>query len=429
MPAQRLTACLIAQDERERLPAALASVAFCDEIVVVDGGSTDSTAAIARAAGAHVIENPWPGFAAQRNVALEAATNDWVLELDADERVSVRLRESIERLLAGEPHASVAVCPLRNRFLGGTLQESAKYPAYRTRLFRRSVYRHDETRAVHEGIEPRERPAVLEGDLEHELAGTLSEALLDAWRYARLESRHIHAGRNPARYAAGILVRPLAKLAYRTVVDAGWRDGWRGMLKIGLDTASDSLVWTLGLARLFRRERRDRAEAPLAPTADGSHFGRRPAGPAKVVAVAADGPDAQAARRWLAMLREGGADVVLVTGRNAGEDRSDDRNRAAEDSDETPSGELPSDETPSDELPVRRLGRLGPLATMRALDLEMQIRTVHAVVAFGRHARLVCRLLPPTLRPSVAGLHAGLAPEQALQRLGLRGGGEPVRGG
>lgn len=174
MAPQRISACLIVQNEQARLAAALESLAFCDEIIVIDGGSHDRTIEIARAANATVIENPWPGFAAQRNLALDAATTEWVLEVDADERISPTLRASIETLLADPPASiNVAIFALRNRFLGGLLGPSAKYPAYRARLFRRGSYRHDESRAVHEGIELRERPAVLDGDLEHELAGSL----------------------------------------------------------------------------------------------------------------------------------------------------------------------------------------------------------------------------------------------------------------
>ena len=208
-PHPRVTACLVVQNEQERLAEALDSVSFCDEIVVVDGGSTDGTVKIAEAAGAKVIENPWPGFAVQRNLALEQAGGDWVLEIDADERVSPRLRASIERLVqTPEPGAKIAVCALRNRFLGGLLGPSAKYPAYRSRVFLRGSYRHDESREVHEGIEPHERPLVLDGDLEHELAGTLREALLDAWRYAKLESRHLPRTRGASDYAVGDRVAP-----------------------------------------------------------------------------------------------------------------------------------------------------------------------------------------------------------------------------
>ena len=412
VPRERVAACLIVQDEQERLPAALASVAFCDEVIVVDGGSTDRTVEIARSAGATVIENRWPGYAIQRNVALDAATSQWVVEVDADERVSERLRASVEELLtAPPPGVGIAVCPLRHRFLGRLLGPSAKYPAYRSRIFRREVYRHDERREVHEGVEPRERPVVLEGDLEHELAGSPREALRDMWSYARLESRHV-APPTARGYATGIVLRPAAKIVYRTIVDGGWRDGWRGLLKISLDAGSDAFVWMLVL--LSRLGGDDGAGANSGDDgagansgddgagansrsggaqADGEgvrpeHFGRRRVGPTKVLALAARGRSTRTAAEWLAGLRAQGADVVLVA-EHAG---------CAED------------------VPLRAVARFRPLQIMRAIDLEMQVRELDAVVAFGRRARLVWRLLPRTLRPQVPGLDANVDPGRAELR-------------
>ncbi len=380
---ERITACLIVQNEQRNLPGALASVSFCEEIVVVDGGSSDRTLEIAREHGARVIESPWPGFAAQRNVALDAATSEWVLELDADERVTPRLRVSIERLLASPPaQTAIAVCPLRHWFLGRLLGASAKYPAYRSRLFRREAYRHDESRGVHEGIEPRERPAVLDGDLEHTLATTLGEALSDAWHYAQLESRHLRRPSQPAAYLKGIVLRPCSKILYRMIIDGGWRDGWQGMLKIFLDASSDALVWTRVLLR---------SEQPQSAGADpdDAHFGRRPSGAPKVVALAARGGDAQAARGWLSELEALGLDVALVS----------------------------DEDDPDCAIPTRRVQPFRPIATMRVLDVEMQLRTIHAVVPFGRRAGLVWRLLPGTLRPSIQGLKAETDPRQALARV------------
>lgn len=384
MPPERISACLIVQDEQERLPAALQSVAFCNETIVVNGGSSDRTPEIARAAGARVIENPWPGFAAQRNVALDAATGEWILEIDADERVSPPLRASIQALLARPPSAAMAVCALRNRFLGGLLGPSAKYPAYRARIFRRDTYRHDESRAVHEGIEPRERPVVLDGDLEHELAATLNEALADTWRYARLESLHVARPSTIRACLTGIVLRPAAKLVYRAVVDGGWRDGGRGMLKITLDATSDALVWALALTRGAR----DGAKA--APGAGQGHFGRRPVGPVKVVAIAGGEREARAAIRWLAGLRRRGIDVALIS---------------------TPRATIRAEA----DVPLQAVKRLWPLAVIRALEIETQLRTTDAVVPVGRRARLLWRLLPWTLRPEIPNLSVDLDPELAAK--------------
>ncbi|MHB1537103.1 MAG: glycosyltransferase family 2 protein [Solirubrobacteraceae bacterium] len=384
MARDRITACMIAQNEHARLPGALASLAFCDEIVLVDGGSSDDTAAIARAHGARVIENRWPGYAKQRNVALDAASHPWILEVDADERVSPRLRASIEDALASDPRPSIAVFARRCRFLGKQLEPSAKYPAYTARLFRAGAYRHDESREVHEGIYPHERPLVLDGDLEHELAGTLSEAFGDMWRYARLESRQIE-GATSSGYLAGVALRPLAKLLYRATIEGGWRDGGRGMLKIALDSLSDSLVWQLTLKRSLLGGR-GWSGTPRSARTQRRHFGHRASGPAKIVAVAAAGEQARLAERWLLELSALGIDVTLIT---------EDREEAATD--------------------VRRLATLTPLALVRAAREEMELRPFDALVLVGRRARIAGLLLPPPLRPRIAGVDAAVAPAEAAR--------------
>ncbi len=406
MPRARISACLIVQDEHERLPAALASVAFCDEVIVVDGGSTDDTVALAREAGAQVIESPWRGFAIQRNVAIDAARGDWILEVDADERVSPALRSSIEALLDRPPQdVGIAVCALRNRFLGGLLGPSAKYPAYRSRLFRRGAYRHDESLAVHEGLELRELPAILEGDLEHELAATLREALRDTWSYARLESRQIPRPRSSRPYLKGVLLRPAAKLGYRTIVEGGWRDGWRGLLKISLDVSSDALVW------IFVSLRRHGGHEHTGNSDDGSgsgggHFGPRRAGPARIVAVAEHGRATESAVRWLSALQQHGVDVALIFENPPppGRTRPDDEDPR-----------LVSSQTVAEPTGVPRRGvrRIRPLTVIRALEVERQVRIIDAVVPFGRRPRLLQRLLPRTLRPEIPGLGPDLKPDRA----------------
>lgn len=396
VPREQITACLIVQNERDRLPTALKSVAFCDEILVIDGGSTDGTTEIARTHGARVIENPWPGFAVQRNVALGAANNDWILEIDADECVSPQLRASIETLLAAPaPSAAIAVCALRNRFLGRLLGPSAKYPMYRARMFRRDVYRHDESRKVHEGLKPRERPLVLDGDLEHELAETVHEALADTWRYARLESLHVARPSTIRTCFTSIVLRPCAKLVYRTVVDGGWRDGWRGLMKIALDATSDALVWMLALTRSNKN-----SPAAVGESQQG-HFGRRPAGPPKIVAVSGDGEARRIATRWLSGLQKQGIDVVLISTAHSPnqEARAD--------------CETQTELSTGDDVPLQAAKNLRPLAVIRALEIETQLRTIDAVLAIGRRARLVQHFVPSTLWPTLPGLNVALDPETA----------------
>jgi hypothetical protein len=367
---QRLTACLIVQDEQERLPEALQSVAFCDEIVVVDGGSRDATVALARAAGARVIENPWPGYARQRNVALDAARTEWVLEIDADERVSPSLAENIRAFLANPPvGVGVGAMALRNRFMGAMLGPSAKYPQYRFRLFRRAGRRHDERLPVHEGLPAEGSTLVLEGELVHELAGSLGEAVGDFWRYARLQSRYVSRPGRAKAYAVGILARPAAKFAYRLVLEGGWRDGWRGTLKIGLDCGSDALVWVFVLVNGGRP--RDAQE--LTAGAVGEHFGSswgKREGPEKVVAVAAGEAHARRAAGWLASLQSAGTETALIS--------------------DAANAEL-------DGVRLHRVSHIGPLQVLRALEAEHQLLPAKALAAVGRRARVAVRLLPTRL--------------------------------
>jgi hypothetical protein len=382
MTRATVTACIIARDEERLLPACLTSVGFCDEIVVVDSGSTDRTRDIARDVGAVVVEQPWLGFAGQRNVAMDHATSDWILEIDADERVSQRLRDEIESFLSSPP-ADIELCafPSRDVFLGRPLGPSSKYPRYRHRLFRRGALRHDERRTVHEGLVPRSEVHPFEGDLVHLMAADWREAVEDAWRYARLEAGQLHAPRRPIVLVKGLVVRPAVKLAYRLSVDGGWRDGWQGVVKIGLDCATDQVVWArhaLGL----RGPIRGHSGVP-----EGEHYGSwlQREGNARVAAVAVGAVATSEALEWARGARAADIDVVVISDR----------------------GSLTSS------VPrVRPIARPGPLPLLRALGAEEQLRPVDAVVAFGTRAERLLRLVPARLRGRGGALRGRIEPRE-----------------
>ncbi len=368
---------MIASDEERRLPACLQSLEFCDQVVVVDGGSRDRTIEVARAGGAEVVENPWPGFAAQRNIALDHARGDWVLEIDADERVDPILAASIRAMLAAPPAGvRMAALPMRDVFLGRPLGPSARYPRYRHRLFRRGAFRHDEARTVHEGLWPDGPVQPLEGELEHLLATSWREALADAIAYARLESGQ-HGRPSPLGAFTGILARPLAKFAYRSFLYGGWRDGPRGLARIGLECAADSLAALFGL----------RSSAAGAAAGLGQEAPR--VGPVRLVGIALGGDKASRMAEWLAAAGAAGADVVLICGPKA-------------------------PETP---VPRRQVARSGPGALARALDAEDQIRPIDALVPAGRRERMLLGLSPRALRGAVPPLHPADSPEGAVSSL------------
>ncbi len=377
-PPVRLSACLIVRDEEERLPAALASVAFCDEVVVVDSGSTDRTVAIAADAGATVVENPWPGFGAQRNVAIDHATGEWILEVDADETITPSLAREIRSFLENpglrDAHPLVAM-PMRHRFLGGWLEQSAKYPGYRYRLFEKSVYRHDESRAVHEGLVASTTVWAMRGDMTHELASSWTEARSDMLSYARLEASRFSLQPTTAAVIRGAVLRPLAKTAYRLGADGAWRDGWRGVVKVCLDAATDAAVWILAA-------RHGSKDAP----AGGGHYSVQPAGrgPVRLVGVAKSDERTVALAAWLLQAAGAGADVALLTARPDALALDPDHEGAL---------------VFGGRLRVEPLRSTSLFGLARALDRESQVRRIDAVVCDEPSLRSRIGLLLRTTLP------------------------------
>ncbi|MGK3126747.1 glycosyltransferase family 2 protein [Candidatus Pantoea formicae] len=164
---QRLSVVMIAKNEAELLPEALASVSWADEIVVLDSGSHDATADVARALGAQVYQaNGWDGFGKQRQRAQTFASGDMILMLDADERVTPALRHAIEQVLEQPASNKVYSLGRSNLFLGRFMRHSGWYPDRVMRLYPRALNYNDNL--VHESLETQGAPVVaLPGDLQH----------------------------------------------------------------------------------------------------------------------------------------------------------------------------------------------------------------------------------------------------------------------
>jgi len=191
-----ISAVVITRNEEEMLPAALDSVSFCDETVVVDSGSTDRTREVALAHGARVLENvPWPGFAAQRNFALDAARHDWVLALDADERVAPVLRDEILALRAGGFECAGYRIPRVAFYLGRWVRGTDWYPDPQIRLFDRTKARWEGAH-VHESVRVRGVVGRLRSDLEHHPYLNISDHMQKIDRYTTLwATQAFEAGR------------------------------------------------------------------------------------------------------------------------------------------------------------------------------------------------------------------------------------------
>jgi glycosyltransferase involved in cell wall biosynthesis len=188
-----LSAVLIAQDEEKTIGDALASVAFCDEVVVVDSGSRDRTREIAEAAGARVVvHSPWPGFVAQRDFATRAARHDWVLALDADERVSPPLREEIETLRRNGLVAAGYRIPRVAFYLGRWIRGTDWYPDWQVRLFDRTRG-HWQGDLVHESVAVQGPVERLHGELVHHPYADISDHLRKIDSYTTLWARQARA--------------------------------------------------------------------------------------------------------------------------------------------------------------------------------------------------------------------------------------------
>jgi glycosyltransferase involved in cell wall biosynthesis len=224
----RLSVVVVTRNEEERLRACLEAVVWADEIVVVDAESEDKTVAIAQEFTDRVVVRPWPGYAAQKNTALDLATGDWVLSLDADEVVSPELRAEIARVLASDGPADGYAVPRRNIFCGRWVRHGGLYPDRQLRLFRRGRGRF-EARAVHESVRVDGRVEAVAGHLEHRSYRDVSDFLLRADRYSTLAAEEAVAQGQRAGVSA-LVLRPLGRFLAMYVVQGGFLDGWRGFL-------------------------------------------------------------------------------------------------------------------------------------------------------------------------------------------------------
>jgi glycosyltransferase involved in cell wall biosynthesis len=225
---QKLTVTVIARNEAGNLAAALDSVRWADEIVVVDAESTDGTVEIARRYTDRVIVRPWPGYAEQKNFAASQARHDWILSLDADERVTPALAEEIRRILSGVPEAVGYRIPRVAFHLGRWIRSTDWYPDYQLRLYDRRrarwVGRH-----VHESVRADGPVRRLRGEIQHFPYRDIAHHLQTMDRYTTLAAQQMYEEGRRARWV-DILVVPRLAFVRNYVLRRGFRDGMPGLI-------------------------------------------------------------------------------------------------------------------------------------------------------------------------------------------------------
>ena len=250
-----LSAVLITKNAADSLAACLRSLDFCDEVVVVDSGSEDGTPELARSHGARVMESEWRGFGLQKQFAVQQARNDWVLCIDADERVSKELRAAIVAALAGPESSPPGVTAYRfprcNRFLGRYLRHGEGYPDWSLRLFHRDHARWSED-AVHEKVLCEGPVADLTGDLLHDSAESLGSYLSKQNRYTTLAAAEARAKGKRAS-TARMLLSPLFRFLKFYLLRRGFLDGLPGLVHILIGCQNSFFKY----AKMLEAERRE----------------------------------------------------------------------------------------------------------------------------------------------------------------------------
>jgi glycosyltransferase involved in cell wall biosynthesis len=227
-----VSVAVVALNEEERLRPCLESVVWADELVVVDAGSSDKTVAIAREFTDRVVFRAWDGYGAQKNFALGQCQGDWLLSLDADERVSDALRGEIRSAIdSGGPEVGFYL-PRRNLFQGRWVRHGGLYPDWQLRLFRRGRGAFVE-RAVHESVRVDGPAGRLAAPLVHESYRSIGDAVARLNRYSDLAASELAlAGRGGS--LTDLLVRPAWRFLSMYLLRAGFLDGWRGLVLAGL---------------------------------------------------------------------------------------------------------------------------------------------------------------------------------------------------
>ena len=231
LSGMQISATIITLNEESNIRAACESLVWADEIVVVDSNSTDATRELAEACGARVITNPWPGFGAQKQFAVEQAKHDWIFSLDADERVSDELKRSIDALKQ-RPERELAdgyEIARRTFYQGRWIRGGGWYPDRQLRLFRKSKG-HWKQRHVHESVmmDPGARVERLAGDLLHYTSPNAAHHhRMIGERYAPLAARQMfEEGRRTS--VLGVASAGPAAFIRSLILKGGLRDGFAG---------------------------------------------------------------------------------------------------------------------------------------------------------------------------------------------------------
>lgn len=226
---QPVSAVIITLNAEKQLEACLQSLSFCDDILVVDSGSTDDTCKLAQRYQARVLNQSWLGFGKQKQFAVNQAKHDWVLCIDSDERISEKLRKSIVDVLQN-PQSQIYRMPRSNKFMGRFLKHGEGYPDWSTRLFNRRFAQWSDD-PVHEKVLSQTSVASLSGDLLHESGEDIAVYLQKQNRYTSIQAEQLFKrGKNAG--IGQLLFSPIFRFLRFYLFKLGFLDGLPGLVHI-----------------------------------------------------------------------------------------------------------------------------------------------------------------------------------------------------
>ncbi|OIO39483.1 MAG: hypothetical protein AUJ72_00735 [Candidatus Omnitrophica bacterium CG1_02_46_14] len=238
-----ISAVIIALNEEKNIVDCLRSLAFCDERIVVDGGSRDRTVEIARISGGKVHEKAFEDFSSQKNFAVEKAASEWIFSIDADERVSPELADEIKRAVTDSVDCAAYAVKRRTKLFGRFFKYSGLQDDRPIRLFRKGFARFEQP--VHEKLRVNGKIGRLKGTLEHMSFQTLSEYLKRLQLYTSLETG------GPLNSKPSFFMRPSYRFLLLYVVKQGFRDGVEGFIYCALSGYYEFIRW----AKLWEKGR------------------------------------------------------------------------------------------------------------------------------------------------------------------------------
>lgn len=224
---EKISAIIIAGNEEENIRECLESVRWCDEIILIDSESKDKTVEIAKEYTEKVFIKKWEGFAVQKRYSLEQAKNEWVISIDADERVSSELKTEIEKLLESETKYDGYKIPRENYFLNKAIKTCGWYPDYQLRLFQKNKTKVTD-RKVHEGFIVQGQVEKLQNVIIHYTHQKISETISKINYYSTLEAEEKFEKKivKPSQ----IVIHPIAAFLNHFISRKGYKDGVHGLM-------------------------------------------------------------------------------------------------------------------------------------------------------------------------------------------------------